>query len=132
MNSTDTAKIAQAVDAARDSIPDPEWGPLETAVPPEHCGGFMFMGHGRTPDGAPIMLYKHGITRHYLNLTRDGQAWEYAGGMYGVIPLPVALMNVYGPDDCDLYDGTRETVYDDQYQADRNARLIAAGYSVIS
>jgi len=42
---------------------EPNWKPLEMKVGPARCVGFMFMGRVNG-----INLYKHGITRTYLNL----------------------------------------------------------------
>lgn len=48
---------------------DPDWEPLEMAVPIEACADFMFMAHY---DGLPgLKLYKHRWTRRYLNLRRE-------------------------------------------------------------
>ena len=41
----------------------PDWRPLESAMPPEFCEDFMFMGKA-----GGIVLYKHRITRRYLNI----------------------------------------------------------------
>jgi hypothetical protein len=58
---------------------------------PEHCGGFMWMG--LAPGG--IRLYKHGITRRYLNLYLDPGgdvfAYRYTGEGYVRIPLKTAI-----------------------------------------
>jgi hypothetical protein len=42
---------------------EPNLKPLEMKVGPARCVGFMFMGRVNG-----INLYKHGITRTYLNL----------------------------------------------------------------
>ena len=41
------------------------WKPLEKALGKARCAGFMFMGRVNG-----INLYKHGISRSYLNLGR--------------------------------------------------------------
>ena len=41
----------------------PDWRPLENAMPPEFCEEFMFMGKA-----GDIVLYKHRLTRRYLNI----------------------------------------------------------------
>jgi hypothetical protein len=50
----------------------PDWDPLEKVLPLEHCAGFMFMGYP-----GEIRLYKHGFTRHYLNVDPKGNTYWY-------------------------------------------------------
>jgi len=57
---------------------DPDWGPLERAIPRQWCGGFMWMNRIEA-DGVVIELYKHGITRRYLNLDQDNKAYSFTG-----------------------------------------------------
>ena len=50
------------------TIGEPNWAPLETALTPRECEDFMYMGRfGR------IELYKHVLTRRYLNISHDGR-----------------------------------------------------------
>src|SRR3954451_22582261 len=60
----------------------PDWEPLERTLPAEQWAGFMWMG--LAPGG--ICLYKHGITRRYLNLRLDPdgdlEAFRYSHGRY--------------------------------------------------
>lgn len=60
---------------------EPDWTPLESVL----MGDFMFMGYG--PNG--IRLYKHSITRRYLNLDEAGRAYRFIarGERYEPIPL---------------------------------------------
>ena len=53
---------------------EPDWEPLEKALPPEKCEGFMFMGYC---DGK--RMYKHYITRKYLHLDEEGKAYRWDG-----------------------------------------------------
>ena len=39
----------------------------------------MYMGSGTSADGVPVYLYKHSVTRRYINLSDDGRAWQYDG-----------------------------------------------------
>jgi len=50
------------------------WKPLEMKVGRAHCVGFMFMGRVNG-----INLYKHGITRTYLNLDDAGNCYVFRG-----------------------------------------------------
>ena len=45
------------------------WKPLESRLGRKRCVGFMYMGRVNG-----INLYKHGITRTYLNLDEGGTA----------------------------------------------------------
>lgn len=47
---------------------EPDWEPLERFL----CGDFMFMGYSQG-----IRMYKHSLTRHYLHLDTEGNAYEY-------------------------------------------------------
>ncbi len=48
------------------------WKPLENRLGRKQCLGFMYMGRVNG-----INLYKHGITRTYLNLDDDGNCYIY-------------------------------------------------------
>lgn len=91
--------ISRALDKIRDGMGEPNWLALEALLPQNECGGFMAMGvsHARiydplgprhsdcSPDlGVPcryIFLYKHGITRRYLNIGEDLSCYEYKASM---------------------------------------------------
>jgi hypothetical protein len=73
----------------------PNWGPLERCFKKygleDHLGSMMFMGNV-----GPIHLYKHIITRAYLNLDCAGKAYKYCGGEIGApeyrrIPTKAAI-----------------------------------------
>ena len=49
------------------------WKPLEKKLGVERCTGFMFMGRVNG-----INLYKHGISRSYLNLDDEGNCYVAA------------------------------------------------------
>lgn len=46
---------------------EPNWKPLEDRLGKARCAGFMYMGRVNG-----INLYKHGITRSYLNYVEYG------------------------------------------------------------
>ena len=77
--------------AASTAADTPDWEPLELVLPVEHCAGFMWMGLAT----GGIRLYKHGITRRYLNLYLDpgGEviAYCYTGNGYVRMPLVEAI-----------------------------------------
>ena len=77
---------------------EPDWAPLERALPVTDCAAFMWMGWAVRPDGPPIARYKHGVTRRYLNLDEGGVAYRYVAapdpawcGSYVRTPLELAL-----------------------------------------
>lgn len=130
--------VRRALAEAREATPatdTPDWEPLERVLPLEHCDGFMWMG--LAPGG--IRLYKHGITRRYLNLYLDPAgdvvAYRYTDGSYVRIPLKAAidaaftgierLAGVCGSD-------PRATPYDHEYRALRDRRLRELGWTVIT
>jgi hypothetical protein len=72
----------------------PDWRPLESAMPPEFCEDFMFMGKA-----GEIILYKHRITRRYLNIDAvTGKFYRYINGEYIEIDQRQAFDSVYAID----------------------------------
>jgi len=72
----------------------PDWWPLENAIPPDYCEFFMFMGKA-----GDIVLYKHRLTRRYLNIgAATGRFYRYADGEYVEIDRRQAFDSVYGHD----------------------------------
>ena len=57
--------------------PQPDWSALEGAVRPEHLPDFMHMGRV-----GEIQLYKHRLTRQYLNIDGSGVLHRYVDGRY--------------------------------------------------
>ena len=53
-----------------------DWKPLEKVLGKARCAGFMFMGRVNG-----INLYKHGISRSYLNLDDDGNCYVKGSGV---------------------------------------------------
>lgn len=108
---------------------DPIWQPLESVVPADWCGGFMWMN--RVVDkGVVIELYKHGITRRYLNLDAEGGAYQWTGEGYEPMPLEDAVEHVFGGLVKMGWDPV--TKYDDAFKAEKYRSLREAGWTVIN
>ncbi len=72
----------------------PDWRPLDNTMPSEFCEELMFMGKA-----GDIVLYKHRLTRRYLNINAvTGKFYRYADGEYVEIGRRQALDSVYGHD----------------------------------
>ena len=72
----------------------PDWRPLESAMPPEFCENFMFMGKA-----GGIVLYKHRLTRRYLNIDAvTGKFYRYVNDEYVEIDRRQAFDSVYAID----------------------------------
>lgn len=68
-------------------VGEPNWAPLEAVVPAAELGNFMFMG-----SAGEIELYKHRLTRRYLNISRDTLTlYQYLNGSYIEITREEAL-----------------------------------------
>ena len=68
-------------------VGEPNWAPLERAVPATELENFMYMGRA-----GEIELYKHRITRRYLNIGRNSQTfYQYLNGKYTEISQAAAL-----------------------------------------
>jgi len=73
------------------SVDEPNWEPLERALSFRECSDFMYMGRA-----GEIELYKHYLTRRYLNIARDSQTfYRYSEGKYVEITHAEALDHVY-------------------------------------
>ena len=138
------AALHEAADLWRRShaLHDPDWGPLEELLGPCGAGeggghspacGFMFMGMVAGPPGSGgIRLYKHGISRRYLNLDERGQAYRYdpLSDSYRPVPLAEALQHVFGP--LPEMGESVCTPYDEDYIRRRDEALRRAGFTVLS
>ena len=72
----------------------PDWRPLERAIPSDYAEDFMFMGKA-----GDIVLYKHRLTRRYLNIAAvTGKFYRYANGEYVEIDRRQAFDSVYATD----------------------------------
>jgi hypothetical protein len=72
---------------------EPVWGPLERlqgAGDVLDCGHFMYMGSWNG-----IHLYKHFLTRRYLNLDEQDRAFRFTGNGYVEQDLGAALRHAY-------------------------------------
>ncbi len=56
---------------------EPVWEPILEALGEELTGGFMYMFRARLDDERVIHAYKHHITRRYVFLDDDVQAYEW-------------------------------------------------------
>ena len=73
-------------------VGEPDWRPLERALPSEYCEDFMYIAHV-----GDIVLYKHRITRRYLNIDAvTGKFYRYANDEYVEIDRRHAFDSVYG------------------------------------
>jgi hypothetical protein len=71
-------------------VGEPNWAPLERAVPATELENFMYMGRA-----GEIELYKHRITRRYLNIGRSSQKfYRCLDGKYVEITRAAALDHV--------------------------------------
>ncbi|MFI5305630.1 MAG: hypothetical protein ACHQYP_12650 [Nitrospiria bacterium] len=74
----------------------PFWPPLDSVVG-DRCREFEFIGQVKQ-DGMLIFLYKHTITRKYLNINLYDQTYRYRvdSGRYFLISQEEALNHVFG------------------------------------
>ncbi len=86
--------------------------------------------HRLTQDDATIELYKHGITRGYINLDQLNRAYEYTGKGYLQIPVATAIDRVFAR--IEETGWTRETRYDEEFVAEKHRLFAEAGWTVIS
>jgi hypothetical protein len=76
------------------TVGEPNWGPLELVLPACELEDFMYMGRA----GA-IELYKHRLTRRYLNISANGQRfYRYSDGTYVEVSKAEALDHVRNRD----------------------------------
>jgi hypothetical protein len=76
------------------TVGEPNWAPLELVLPARELEDFMYMGRS-----GEIELYKHWLTRRYLNISADGQRfYRYFDGTYVEITKGVALDHVRNRD----------------------------------
>jgi hypothetical protein len=74
------------------AVGEPNWTPLELAVPAWELENFMYMGRA-----GEIELYKHRLTRRYLNIGRNSLSfYYYLDGTYVEITQAAALERVCG------------------------------------
>ena len=93
-----------------------------------HLCSLMYMGTERAADDTAIHQYKHGMTRRYLCIDDDGVIWTRVGDdgarYWQRAQHPGAeILRAFG---------VEIQTYDDDYKAERDRRLRAAGYGVIT
>ena len=90
----------------------------------ERCVGFMYMAriHG-------IHLYKHGISRTYLNLDDSGQCFRYRNAPFEKVDFAVELAKL----EASLAElgETLKSVYDEAYIAQKKEALREAGIPLL-
>jgi hypothetical protein len=106
---------------------EPDWGPLETALPMKWCDGFMYMGCFNG-----VHDYKHGLTRRSLQLDDRCRAYTYDSrrDRYREIPLDVAIDYVF--EDIEAMGYTRETALTEEVMEERRQRIADAGWTTIT
>jgi hypothetical protein len=105
---------------------EPNWKPLEKFLGRARCGGFMFMGRVNG-----VNLYKHGITRTYLNLDDTGNC--FVSGERGCY-LPADLgQELAKLEKClKSLHATLETPYDESFIAHKRQVLQQEGISLVT
>jgi len=102
------------------------WKLLESRLGRERCVGFMYMGRVNG-----INLYKHGITRIYLNLDDEGNCYlATRAGCYRHVDFDCELRKL--EEILKVFDATLETPYDDVFVARRRAALRQQGISLLT
>lgn len=102
------------------------WKPLEKRFGPDRCVGFMYMGRVNG-----INVYKHGITRSYLNLDDEGNGYIATGwGCYSHADFELELKKLEGALK-DLH-AALETPYDDIFVARKREELRQQGISLLT
>jgi len=94
-----------------------------------HLCSLMYMGTERADDDTAIHQYKHGMTRRYLCIDDDGVIWTRAWGNGQTGPWTRAAHP--GAEILRAF-GVEIQAYDDEFKAERDRRLRAAGYGVIT
>jgi hypothetical protein len=74
------------------TVGEPNWTPLELILPACELENFMYMGRV-----GEIELYKHSLTRRYLNIGRNSHRfYRYFDGKYVEITRAAALQHLRG------------------------------------
>lgn len=102
------------------------WKPLENRLGRARCEGFMFMGRVNG-----INLYKHGISRSYLNLDDDGTC--YVAGEPGCYLQADFDQELAKLEECLRgLRATLETPYDESFIARKREVLGQQGISLLT
>ena len=104
----------------------PNWKPLEKMLGRTRCVGFMYMGRVNG-----VYLYKHGITRTYLNLDDDGNC--YVRGERGCYIQADLNQELAKLEKCLRgFGATLETPYDESFIAQKQEVLGHEGISLVT
>ena len=107
-------------------VVEANWKPLEHRLGAARCVGFMFMGRVNG-----INLYKHGISRTYLNLDDDGNC--YVAGKPGCYLAADFDQEFSKLTKClKGLGGTLETSYDENFMAQKREVLRQHGVSLLT
>ena len=102
------------------------WKPLESRLGRKRCVGFMYMGRVNG-----INLYKHGITRTYLNLDDEGNCYTVtASGCYSLVDFEFELKKL--EETLKGLHATLKTPYDDVFIARKREELMQLGISLLT
>ena len=102
------------------------WKPLESRLGRKRCVGFMYMGRVNG-----INLYKHGITRTYLNLDDEGNCYTVtASGCYSLVDFEFELKKL--EETLKSLHATLKTPYDDVFIARKREELMQLGISLLT
>ena len=102
----------------------PNWQPLIEKLGQERCVGFMYMARINA-----INLYKHGISRTYLNLDDSGQCFRYRNSRFEKVDFVAELAKL----EASLAElgETLQSVYDEAYIARKEEALREAGVPLV-
>ena len=107
-------------------VVEANWKPLETRMGRARCAGFMFMGRVNG-----INLYKHGISRSYLNLDDDGNCYiARRPGCYIAVDFGQELSRL--EERLKGLGATLETSYDESFIAQKREVLRQHGVSLLT
>ena len=105
---------------------EPNWKPLEDRLGKARCAGFMFMGRVNG-----INLYKHGISRTYLNLDDAGNC--FVSSLHGCyIPSDFEEELAKLEESLKGLQATLETPYDELFIARKRAILRLEGIALLT
>jgi hypothetical protein len=105
---------------------EPNWKPLEGRLGRARCAGFMYMGRVNG-----INLYKHGISRTYLNLDDAGNC--FVSGRHGCHVTTNFDEELKKVELClEALRATLETQYDELFIAQKRAILRLKGIELIT
>ena len=81
-----------AIEGVLEQYEEPDWEPLTALVGDDIAGEFMWMHEVRLADGRRVHAYKNIVTRRYVHLSPNREAFVYtAEGTYRSMPLHEAV-----------------------------------------